>query len=1098
MTTEIPADTEEADVVPDSQSLSLSSFSENADFLSLDIEQLTPDSTSGDPEIVESQRTIPESQIVILYFQVIFHFLKISQSGSSKRVSVRRRLRCEKYKTSSLDSFTDEIPAAPCQPLNVSEIDIPDTLQSLELATLNNCQTLKFYYLDLYEDCYKHPGVVHLFGKVNNSQTDSWFSCCVTIKNIERRIWILPREQDQATGSLVTFQQVYDEICQLMDRQRIREFRVKKVEKRFWRREKDKPLEGEYLELRYPFSNSALPPETVGRTFSKIYGYSSTAQELFLLENSIKGPRFLEIINPGDVNVLIGRDNSNWHHVMGQNGCRTVNDNNRQLFWPLFHVRPRAIWKENPDIPLNGSVRSKKWPQVHRQLTSLPETAAGGGLNCDEASTTVEIVPNERSLLNCFLMKIRKFDPDIVIAHDLISYEIPNLLHRMRSTKVLNWFCFGRLKNTGQIPASSHFKAVIHEVTAGRLYCDTKIMAKEFMHAKGYTLQQIAGQLLYESEWNTENVQDCYKTSDALLDLTKMVVFEASLVWRICKKLACLSLTAEIARIVGGVWSNTLLGGRSERSEFLLLHAFNEQNFIYPDKCPSRKNKQNDDANAEEVYSMKKKAAYSGGLVLEPKRGLYDRIILLLDFNSLYPSIIQEFNICFTTVPLQNGVDTSTENENEIPDISSVSKDLGILPVEIHKLVQSRKQVKSLMNGKNVPADVMQQYNIRQQALKITANSIYGCLGFTASRFYAKSLAALITSKGREILIDTRTLVEKLGYDVIYGDTDSIMINSNQYHFEVALDLGRKIKQEVNKRYKLLELDIDGIYKKLLLLKKKKYAGLAASRLPDGTWVERKEVKGLDIVRRDCYVLDLIMSEQPLDDIVNKIHAYLTQLAVDIKENRLPLEKYEIYKQLTRRPQDYADSKSQPHVVVALRMNSRGHHFQAGDIVKYIICEDSTNNPATQRAYYRSEFDDNPKLKIDVIYYLSQQIHPVVSRLCDPIDETDAGWLSCDEIACNYRCRTLPVRFDFKGRPHCPKCEQGTLILEYSQQALYLQLRYLQHIFDVSAATSKLSEKDRGKSGANGIDQFFKFKLFQQLSLLRKIVFTYTHPLNTV
>lgn len=122
----------------------------------------------------------------------------------------------------------------------------------------------------------------------------------------------------------------------------------------------------------------------------------------------------------------------------------------------------------------------------------------------------------------------------------------------------------------------------------------------------------------------------------------------------------------------GNVLSRTLMGGRSERNEFLLLHAFTEKNFIVPDKQYAKKPVQQvDEYDVDDISrgqqqkkgaSGKRKPAYTGGLVLEPRKGFYDKLILLMDFNSLYPSIIQEYNICFTTVNL-GALPASNENE---------------------------------------------------------------------------------------------------------------------------------------------------------------------------------------------------------------------------------------------------------------------------------------------------------------------------------------------------------------------------------------------------------------------------------------------------
>jgi DNA polymerase alpha subunit A len=120
----------------------------------------------------------------------------------------------------------------------------------------------------------------------------------------------------------------------------------------------------------------------------------------------------------------------------------------------------------------------------------------------------------------------------------------------------------------------------------------------------------------------------------------------------IAVKIQMLPLTKVLTNLAGNSWARTLSGTRAERNEYILLHEFHRNKYICPDKVYGKGKPKvaEEHADGEEAVDVKKKDKFKGGLVFEPEKGLYDKFILVMDFNSLYPSIIQEFNICFTTV----------------------------------------------------------------------------------------------------------------------------------------------------------------------------------------------------------------------------------------------------------------------------------------------------------------------------------------------------------------------------------------------------------------------------------------------------------------
>ncbi|XP_055125475.1 DNA polymerase alpha catalytic subunit isoform X5 [Symphalangus syndactylus] len=863
-------------------------------------------------------------------------------------------------------------------------------------------QVFHFYWLDAYEDQYNQPGVVFLFGKVWIESAETHVSCCVMVKNIERTLYFLPREMkiDLNTGketeTPISMKDVYEEFDEkIATKYKIMKFKSKPVEKNYAFEIPDVPEKSEYLELKYSAEMPQLPQDLKGETFSHVFGTNTSSLELFLMNRKIKGPCWLEVKSPQLLNqpiswckveamalkpdlVNVIKDVSPPPLVVMAFSMKTMqnakNHQNEIIAMAALVHHSFALDKAAPKPPF----------QSHFCVVSKPKDCIfpyAFKEVIEKKNVKVEVAATERTLLGFFLAKVHKIDPDIIVGHNIYGFELEVLLQRINVCKAPHWSKIGRLKRSNMPKLGGRSGFGERNATCGRMICDVEISAKELIRCKSYHLSELVQQILKTERVviPMENIQNMYSESSQLLYLLEHTWKDAKFILQIMCELNVLPLALQITNIAGNIMSRTLMGGRSERNEFLLLHAFYENNYIVPDKQIFRKPQQKLGDEDEEIdgdtnkYKKgRKKAAYAGGLVLDPKVGFYDKFILLLDFNSLYPSIIQEFNICFTTVQrVASEAQKVTEDgeQQQIPELPDPSLEMGILPREIRKLVERRKQVKQLMKQQDLNPDLILQ-----------------------------------------ILMHTKEMVQKMNLEVIYGDTDSIMINTNSTNLEEVFKLGNKVKSEVNKLYKLLEIDIDGVFKSLLLLKKKKYAALVVEPTSDGNYVTKQELKGLDIVRRDwCdlakdtgnFVIGQILSDQSRDTIVENIQKRLIEIGENVLNGSVPVSQFEINKALTKDPQDYPDKKSLPHVHVALWINSQGgRKVKAGDTVSYVICQDGSNLTASQRAYAPEQLQKQDNLTIDTQYYLAQQIHPVVARICEPIDGIDAvlvaTWLGLD------------------------------------------------------------------------------------------------------
>lgn len=144
-------------------------------------------------------------------------------------------------------------------------------------------------------------------------------------------------------------------------------------------------------------------------------------------------------------------------------------------------------------------------------------------------------------------------------------------------------------------------------------------------------------------------------------------------------------------------------------------------------------------------------------------------------------------------------------------------------------------------------------------------------------------------------------------------------------------------------------------------------------------------------------MLDQILSDAERERVLENIHSHLQTVAQEIREGKVPIEKFIIDKSLTKAPEDYADAKAQPHVQVAMRMKARGQSARAGDTIPYVVCVDDEDMSKSfaLRSYHPDDLKkSDSQLKIDFDYYLNIQIHPPVARLCRPIDGTDDGMIA--------------------------------------------------------------------------------------------------------
>lgn len=526
-------------------------------------------------------------------------------------------------------------------------------------------------------------GSLFLFGKVKDRKTGNYVSAFVKIDNILRKVYFLPRMYRQRHGKDTTSEiemgDVYQEADEIMSKLKVGMHKIKPCSRKYAFELPDIPKEGDYLKAMYPYDKPGLPIGLMGETFSHVFGTSTALFEQFVLWKQIMGPCWIKIEN----SHFSPLSNASWCKFEIQVGnpkaIGTLRESDNMDAPPLnfmsLAIRTTLNVKENKQEILVASARV--YDNVSLTDTTPPERLPcktytimrpvensfpiGFEALAKKQRGTIMLEKNEGMLLSKFLALLERSDPDVLMGHQLQDVDYPVLLSRFKEKKTPGWHKIGRIRRS-EWPKSfgkgnaSFFSE--RQLISGRLLCDVaNDMGKSLMtKCQSWSLTEMCELYLGEGNPRREIDNDvALKTwassRDGLLNYVNHCEADTFFIAALAIRVQMLPLTKVLTNLAGNSWARTLSGTRAERNEYILLHEFHKNKYICPDKTYGKAKPQvEEDADGEEGVDVKKKDKFKGGLVFEPEKGLYDKFILVMDFNSLYPSIIQEYNICFTTV----------------------------------------------------------------------------------------------------------------------------------------------------------------------------------------------------------------------------------------------------------------------------------------------------------------------------------------------------------------------------------------------------------------------------------------------------------------
>ncbi|WP_049536739.1 DNA polymerase II [Vibrio harveyi] len=595
----------------------------------------------------------------------------------------------------------------------------------------------------------------------------------------------------------------------------------------------------------------------------------------------------------------------------------------------------------------------------------------------EQAETPIQWVKDEKALLDALIAWFKKFDPDVIVGWNVIDFDF-RLLHKRAEWHNMK-LILGRADQPSFFRSSAQSQQGFISIP-GRVVLDgIDTLKTATYHFRSWSLESVSQELLGEGK-EIHNVHDRMDEINRMYrsdkpSLAKYNLQDCVLVNKIFDHTHLLDFAIERSRLTGVELDR--VGGSVAAFTNLYLPQIHRAGYVAPNLHPENW------------------IASPGGYVMDSIPNLYDSV-LVLDFKSLYPSIIRSFLI--DPMGLVEGLqlEIGKAEDEAVPGFrgGQFHRSKHFLPEMIEKLWAAR--------------DVAKKNNEKafSQAIKIIMNSFYGVLGSSGCRFFDTRLASSITMRGHEIMKQTKVLIEAKGYQVIYGDTDSTFVSLNGPYSQADADkIGIELVEYINQWWgdhlrdeynlnSILELEYETHYRKFLMPtirgaetgSKKRYAGL----IGEGE-KERIIFKGLESARTDWTPLAqrfqntlyqmIFHGEDPSDYVREMVE----------KTNSGEFDDQLVYqKRLRRKLHEY--QKNIPPQVRAARLADdinaklgRPLQYQNRGRIEYLI---TVNGPEPH------EYRNSP---IDYQHYIDKQLKPIADAIL-PFIGTDFEQLSAPQM----------------------------------------------------------------------------------------------------